>query len=224
MKKLTILFLLVVTIAFSQEPINTDLGIFKELKVFSGLTVRIQKAEKASIQITGKKSGEVVFKNINGRLKLSMRFPETFHGNEVDIKLFYTADLLLIDANEGSIVGTKETIEQQSIEIKAQEGATINILLKVEYLTAKAVTGGKLFVDGIVESQDIDISTGGIYKGYKLKSNKTDISSASGGVGQINVSKVLNAKVSLGGTIYYKGNPNDVTTKKIIGGTIESKD
>ena len=224
MKKLTLFFLLIVTTTFSQESINIDLGAFKELKVFSGLTVYIQKAETPHIEITGKKSNEVVIKNINGRLKLSMRFPETFNGYDVDVKLFYKDDLLLIDANEGSIVGTKEIIEQQSIEIKAQEGAIINIPVKVEYLTAKSVSGGQLFVEGVVESQDIELTTGAIYKGYKLKSNKTDITSSSGAIGQINVSKVLNAKVSFGGTVYYKGEPNDVTTKKIIGGTIELKD
>ncbi len=224
MKKLTILFLLVGVTAFSQKPIHTDLGTFKELKVFSGLTVNIQKAEKSHIEITGKKSSEVVVKNINGRLKISMKFPETFHGSEVNIKLFYANDLLLIDANEGATVGTKETIEQQSIEIKVQEGAIINIPVKAKYLTGKAVSGGQLFVNGSVESQDIELTTGGIYKGYKLSSNKTDITSSSGSIGQINVSKVLNAKVSLGGTIFYKGNPDDVTTKKIIGGTIESKE
>ncbi len=224
MKNITLLFLLVSTLVFSQKSIITELGPFKELKVFSGLTVRIKKAETARIEITGKKNGEVVVKNINGRLKLSMRIPETFSGHDVDIILYYTDKLFLIDANEGSIVGAESTIKQQSLEIKVQEGAVINVKVDVKYLIGKAVSGGQLIVKGVVESQDLELTTGGIYTGYDLISNQTYVTSSSGAVANVFVKEMLDAKVRLGGTIYYKGDPTDLTTKKIIGGTIKAKD
>jgi len=224
MKRITILFLLISTFVFSQEPITKELGPFKELKVFSGLVVKIEKAATSSIEISGKKANDVMVKNINGRLKISMRFPETFNAYEVDIKLYYTDNLFLIDANEGSNVHSKNKITQQSIEVKVQEGAIINLPIDVKYLVGKAVTGGQLIIDGKAESQDIELLAGGIYDGYDLISNQTYITSSSGAVGNVFVKEMLDAKVSLGGIIYYKGNPTDITTKKIIGGTIKSKD
>jgi len=35
---------------------------------------------------------------------------------------------------------------------------------------------------------------------------------------------LLDAKVRFGGTVFYKGKPKDIKTKKIIGGTIKSVD
>ena len=224
MKKITILILLVVTTAFSQETIEKELGPFKELKVFSGLVVHIKKADVPRIEITGKKREDVVIKNIDERLKLSMRFPDTFNGDEVEIKLYYADNLFLIDVNEGATVGTKETIKQQSIEIKVQEGAMINIPVDVKYIKGKVVSGGQIYIKGTVESQNIELNTGGVYKGYDLISNQAYVSSSSGAIAQLFVKEMLDAKVSLGGTVYYKGNPNDIMTKKTSGGTIKSEE
>lgn len=224
MRKIVALFLMVSTIGFSQEVLTKELGSFKELKVFSGLTVQLEKSDSSRIEITGKKREEVVVKNINGRLKLSMRFPETFNAYEADIKLYYSETLLMVDANEGSIIGSENPIKQKSIELRVQEGAVINTQLEVNYLIGKAVSGGHLILEGTLESQDLELTTGGFFKGYNLTSNQTYITSSSGAIAQIFVKEMLDVKVSLGGTVYYKGEPTDVISKKIIGGSIKSKD
>ncbi|MDT0553626.1 head GIN domain-containing protein [Urechidicola vernalis] len=224
MRIVLITFLLISTIGFSQDVLTKEIGSFKELKVFSGLTVQLEKSDTPRIEISGKKRDEVVVKNINGRLKLSMRFPETFNAYEADIKLYYSDNLLLVDANEGAIIASDNDIEQKSIELRVQEGAVINMPLKVSYLIGKAVSGGQLNVSGELESQDLELTTGGIFDGYDLEANQTYITSSSGAVGKIFVNEMLDVKVSLGGSVYYKGNPTDVISKKIIGGTIKSKD
>ncbi|AOW21109.1 head GIN domain-containing protein [Urechidicola croceus] len=224
MRKIMILFLLVSTIGFSQETIKNEVGSFNELKVFNGLNVSIEKGSTRSIEISGKKADEVVVKNINGRLKLSMRFPETFNSDEVEITLFYSNDINVIDANEGSYIGSDGTLSQQNVELKTQEGAIIDLDLDVKYLTVKSVTGGQVYTSGNAENQDIEVTTGGAYKAYDLKSNYSTVMCASGGIVNINVSELLDAKVRLGGKILYKGSPKEVKTKKIIGGTIKSKD
>lgn len=224
MKKLVAVFMLLGSVVFSQEVVTKELGAFKELKVFSGLTVQLEKSDTPRIEISGKKRNEVVVKNINGRLKLSMRFPETFNAYEADIKLYYADNLLLVDANEGAIIASQSAIEQKSIELRVQEGAVINTPLKVNYLIGKSVSGGQLIIKGTLESQDLELTTGGIIDGYDLEANQTYITSSSGAVGKIFVKEMLDVKVSLGGSVYYKGNPTDVISKKIIGGTIKSKD
>lgn len=224
MNKVTILFLLVSTMVFSQKPLITELGSFKELKVFSGLKIVLEKSETSRIEITGNKRNDVVVKNINGKLKISMKLKETFSTNEVGIRLYFTDIISVIDANEGAIVNIKDVFEQQSVELRVQEGAVINAPLKVKYVIAKAISGGRIKVEGSVTNQNLELSTGGTYIGFDLETDQTYVSAASGSVAQVFVNEILNAKVSLGGTIFYKGNPTDITTKKIIGGTIKSKD
>ncbi len=224
MKKLLALLLLVATTSFSQEAIQRELGGFDEVKIFNGLNVTLKKDTNPSIKITGKKANEVVVKNVNGRLKLSMRFPETFNSNEAEVTIHYSEDLSVIDVNEGSYVTSNTTLKQQHVELKAQEGAIIDLDIDVKYLEVKSVTGASIIVSGVAENQNIAATTGGSYKAYDLKSNYATIISATGSLVRVSVSELLDAKVRLGGTVFYKGNPKDVKTKKIIGGTIKSKD
>ena len=224
MKKITILLLLVSTMSFSQETIKAKLGTFNEIKVFSGLEVSLQKAEVAGIEISGEKSQELVYKNVNGRLKLSMRFAETFNANDVDVIIYYSEEIHLIDANEGSIIASKDVFKQDKIELKSQEGAYIKLSLDVNFLTVRSVTGGSVSATGTANNQDIEANTGGVYEGYYLESNNTTAVAASGATINVNTIDVLDATVRFGGNIYYKGKPSEVIKEKIIGGTIKQKD
>lgn len=224
MKKLLALLLLISTVAFAQETVKRELGNFDEIKIFNGLNVTLKKSAKSSIEITGKKSEEVVVKNVNGRLKLSMRFPDTFNSDEAAITIFYADEISVIDANEGSYVTVDGTLKQEHVELKVQEGAMIDLDIKTKYLEAKSVTGGTIIVSGKAENQTIEATTGGNYKAYDLKSNYTTATAASGSLVRVTVSELLDAKVRFGGTIKYKGEPKEVKTKKIIGGTIKSQD
>ncbi len=225
MKKLTILVLLLsTTISFSQETIRAKLGSFDEIKVFSGLKITLIKADVAEIEISGEKSSDLVYKNVNGRLKLSMRFPETFNASDVDVIVYYSEPIHLIDVNEGSVITSKEIFKQDKMELKSQEGAYIKLSIDVTYLTIRSVLGGSIAVNGKVDNQDIEANTGGSYDGYYLESNNTTAVAASGATIKVNIIDVLDATVRFGGNIYYKGRPSQVIKNKVIGGTIESKD
>lgn len=223
MKRILTILFLTTSICFSQEKVTSEVGDFNELKVFNGLDVILRKGETSKIEITGNKADEVVYKNVNNRLKLSMRFPETFNADEVDVVLYFTDELKLIDANEGSHITSKHVFTQNSIDLKAQEGAFINVELDVKYLTVKSVTGGHVNTSGKATHQDVDANSGASYKGYDLDTERSVVVSSSGAYVQVNVTELLTAKVRFGGTIYYKGNPEEIDQDKFAGGTISSK-
>lgn len=224
MNKILTLFLLISTVSFSQKVTQDNIGNFNEVKVFHGLNVSLEKADQTSIIITGKNSEDVVIKNTNGTLKILMKLTEIFKTSDIKITLYYTDNLSIIDANEGAYIGSDETINRNNIELKVQEGAIIDLDLDVKFLKIRSVTGGQIYTSGIATNQDVDVTTGGSYKGYELKSEHVSVLASSGGVVQVNVSEFLDAKVRFGGTVLYKGNPEEVKSKKIIGGTIKSKD
>ena len=224
MKKILVIFLLISSIGFSQETIKVKLGDFNEIKVFSRLKITLKKAKVAGIEISGSKAVDVVYKNINGRLKISMRLPQTFNADEANIIVYYDNELDLIDANEGAIIVAKDKIKQEKITLKSQEGAVINLNIKVKFLTIRVVTGAVITLEGMVNSQDIEANTGGTYYGFYLKSNTTTALSASGARVEVSVEDVLDATVRLGGSIYYKDTPSEIIKEKILGGTIKSED
>lgn len=223
MKKLVLLLLLTTSLLFSQESIETKLGDFNTLKIFSGLEVELIKAGEAKVIITGAKAEQVSVKNNDGILKFSLKFPERFTYEDVKIVLYYSTPIATLDVNEGSHIFSNEIIKQQHLELKTQEGGTIDASLEVKYLTIKSVSGGIINVEGIVQNQTIEANTGGIYKGFNIESTQATATSSAGAVIEVNVSEMLNAKVNFGGTIYYKGDPEELKTKKIIGGKIQKK-
>ena len=221
-KYLLILYLGFTAFAYAQDR-TQNLGDFNEIKVFNGLSVEIQRAEKAKIDISGEKTDDVVVKNVNGKLKLSLKFPEQFNADKVNLKIFYNQDVLTLDANEGSAIFSDEMIDQINLTIKTQEGAYIHVPVDVKYLTIKAVTGASIKVRGTATNQDVEVTTGGVYEAFDLITEYTDVTAASGGNAEVNVSNLLDAKVRFGGDVFYKGNPEKVNSKKVFGGKIKNK-
>lgn len=221
---LIIIFLMIFSVTFAQDEIKKQLGSFNEIKLFSGLKVELKKSEESHIVITGKMREEVVIKNVNGRLKLSIKIPKTFDSDDVKVTIFTNENLTLIDVNEGAYLKSDDLISQHRIELKAQEGAAIHVNLEVKLLVVKSVTGGIVELRGTTDNQTIDVNTGGIYKSLNLVSKQAEVNAASGAIANVLVTDVLDAKVNLGGNIYYKGEPKEIITKKILGGTIKSID
>jgi len=223
MKKSALVFILFCSIAFSQETVTKNFGDFNELKVYNGLTVEIQKSNTSKIEISGSQSSDVIVKNVDGVLKIRLRIPDSFVAKDIKVKLFYE-NLNVLDANEGSIIVSKELIKQKHLEVRVQEGAKINLKVNTKHLNVKAVTGGIIELSGKVGNQIIKATTGGIYKSFHLISEQTIVVAASGAKVETNTTELLDAKVRFGGTILYKGELKILNTKKFIGGSIKLVD
>lgn len=222
-KLLTLVSLFTIFSIYSQDTIKKAVGDFTTLKVYNGIDVELIKSDKQEIVITGEKAQKVNLKTTRDILKLYLPFPESLANGKVKIVVYYSKDIDIIDANEGASITAKE-FKQQKVEIKTQEMAFINMVLEVQYLTIKAVTGGAIKLTGSTKNQTIEVNNSGVYRGYNLKvENTTYIRAALGGKGEVNSGETLDAKVSFGGTIFYKGTPEVLKTKKVLGGTIEAK-
>jgi len=223
MKKLAGLLILFSATLFAQEPITTNLGDFNTIKVFNSLTVELKKSPISKIEISGSQAKDVSVTNTDGILKIRLKFLENFIAEDVMIVLYYVNDIAVLDANEGASIVSDETIKQQHLEVKTQEGAKIKLEIDTKYLSVKSVSGGIISLVGVTESQTIEATTGGIYSAYDLQSKKAIVTSASGANVEVKTSELLDANVRFGGSIYYKGTPEVLKTKIMIGGTIKDK-
>lgn len=208
---------------FSQETVTSNFGDFNIIKTYNALKVELIKSHESKVEITATNPSDVVVKNINGTLKITLKLQETFKGEVYTIKVYYSNILDIIDANEGSEITADHIINQPNIEVRTQEGARINLLLDVKYVTVKSVSAGVVHLKGKVKNQQVETNTGGIYRGYNLVSEQSYVVSATAGIAEVSATDMLDAKVTFGGEIYYKGNPEVLNTKKVVGGTIEQK-
>lgn len=226
-KNLFIYILFISIITVGQTTINQNLGDFTTLKVYNGIEVELIKAAEQKLEITGNKSEMVKIKNVDNTLKLSLPFSLKPTNNaaegEVLIKLYYSKNINIIDGNQGATITSKD-FNQDNIELNAQERAFINITTKTNYLTVRATSGGIIKVSGTAKNQEVFVDLYGIYHGFNLNSlGNSTVKSGTGAKAEITAGASLNAKVSFGGAIFYKGNPAVVKDKKIIGGIIEKR-
>ncbi|MEW4922320.1 head GIN domain-containing protein [Algibacter sp. 2305UL17-15] len=216
----TVLVLLFTMSAIGQKPIEKTVGEFSELKVYDLIEVELVKSKEDKVVITGKNAKDVIVNNKNGTLKIKMKLEEAFDGNNTKVKLYYT-NVDVIDVNEGANVHSKGVIEQFEIDLNAQEGGKINVVLDVKYANVRAVTGADIVASGAAKNQDVSIYTGGDYDGKDLKTEHTEVSIRAAGEANVNASKKVTAKVRAGGDIFIYGNPEHVDESRVLGGRIK---
>jgi len=228
MKKIFFILMLLVHVASqSQSTVSQNLGDFTTLKVFNGIEVELIKSNEQKIEIRGKKSEKVTIKNVDKTLKLTLPFslkPENNSADgEVIVKLFYSSNINVIDANEGATITGKD-INQEKLVVNSQERALINLVVNTKYIEVKTSSGGIIKLSGTTKHQDVNLDLYGVYRGFNLKTENTStVKAGTGAKAEIFAGETLTAKVSFGGSIFYKGNPELIKDKKVIGGIIQKR-
>src|SRR5690606_33528477 len=175
MRKLYTWSLLVLPLlTFAQRIIDTEVGEFKEIKVFDLIEVNLIQSDENKIMIKGWNVDDIIWTNKKGVLKLRMQLDKKFQGEDTMIEVYYT-NLDVIDGNEGAQITCNEMVQKSKIELRAQEGAKIHIGMDVDYADIRAVTGGIVEASGLAKNQTVVLNTGGIFDGRDLRTANTDI-------------------------------------------------
>lgn len=220
-KKLIICLLFVTNLMVSQTTINTVLEDFSVLKVYNGIDLELVPAKEQRIKIWGEKANKVKIKQANGVVKVTMRFPETTADGKVKATLYFNKEIAVIDANEGAIV-TGKGFNQSKITVKSQEGAFVNLVVKVNDLQVKSLSGAVIKLSGETKNQTVTVNLGGVYHGYNVKANNlTTVKAGAGAKAEVTAIEELDAKVTFGGSIFYHTKPKNLKEQKVMGGIIE---
>jgi hypothetical protein len=203
----------------AQGIVDREVGEFREIKVFDLIEVNLIKSDENRILIKGRNTQDINFVNKDGVLKLRMPLEKKFQGEDTFIEVYYT-DLRIIDANEGARIIGNEQLVQDRIELRAQEGAQIEIGLSVQDARIRAVTGGIVTASGIATNQVITLNTGGIFEGRDLKTDYTGIRVSTGGEAELFASKEVDIQIRAGGDVRVYGDPQSVNKDTMMGGRI----
>lgn len=214
-----LLFLIAAAPLAAQRIIDREVGEFREIKVFDLIEVNLIKSDENRILIKGRNVEDINFVNRDGVLKLRMELEKKFQGEDTFIEVHYT-DLKVIDANEGAHIVCNELVEQNRIELRAQEGARIDIGMKVRDVEIRAVTGGIVAASGLATNQVITLNTGGIFEGRDLKTESSSIRISAGGEAELFASEEVDIQIRAGGDVTVYGDPQKVYKDQIFGGRI----
>ncbi|WP_103865103.1 head GIN domain-containing protein [Aquimarina sp. I32.4] len=220
MKKITVLlaFLCAITIQ-AQDIITKNISDFSELKVFDKVEVLLIKSDDNKVVVSGVNRKDIDIVTKNEVLKIKMSLNNLWDNDNTKVVVYYT-DISKIDVNEGAKVKSKERIESDDLDLRAQEGASIIATINADELYVKAVTGGELILKGTVREQEVIVKAGGQFMAKDLKTENTVVSISAGGRASINASTYVKANTAAGGTVRIYGNPKEMDTQKFLGGKI----
>lgn len=213
------LFLFLLSFSTEAQDVREDLENFTEVKIFNGLEVQVIPSAENRIEITGHSKEEVKFKIVDDRLEVRLRLDNIWSKDNTRITI-YGSSVQTIDANEGSLVEIRERLEAEELTFRAQEGANILARVNGRKITSKAVTGGRITLEGEASEQIVEINTGGHFYGSDLHTEETEVSAGTAGRAEIYASEYVKASATLGGTVEIFGRPKDVDTKTSLGGKI----
>lgn len=208
---------------FAQGIVDREVGEFHEVKVFDLIEINLIHSDQNRIIVKGQNTEDINFVNRDGVLKLRMPLEKKFRGEDTFIEVYYT-DLRAIDANEGSRIVCNEQLLQDRIELRAQEGAQIEIGMKVRDAEIRAVTGGIIQASGIATNQVIVVNSGGIFEGRELKTDYSSVRVTTGGEAELYASDEVDIQIRAGGDVVVYGNPARVNKNTMFGGRIFFKD
>ncbi len=219
----TICLVLITLATFAQRTIDKEVGDFDEIKVFDLIEVNMIQSDENRILIKGENTHDIKWANKDGVLKLRMQLDKKFTGEDTFIEVYYT-DIEVIDANEGAEITCNEMVSKTKIELRAQEGARINIGMNVAVAEIRAVTGGIIEASGLAENQSIVLNTGGIFEGRDLRSSVSDVKISAGGEAEVFASDRIDVNVKAGGDVTVYGKPKEVNKKTFVGGRVKVLD
>lgn len=223
MKQILILcFLFGLQFGVSQDnEITLNLKDFKEIKGFDGLSINLIKSTENKAVITGENTDKVAIVNSDGVLKVRMQISKIFSGYRTFVTIYYKSKLVVIDVNEDARITSNGSIDQDILELKAQEGGEIIVTANVEQMLIKSVSGGVIQAKGTGELQDVQINTGGIYEGKEFKTEFSTINVNAGSRAEVFASNYVKVSVKAGGEVFLYGKPAKVDEKTVFGGNIK---
>lgn len=194
---------------------------YEELRIVSGLEVHIENGLENEVIITGSDADKINVSSEDGKVRLSVSLSGLLEERNYDIKVVVKDSIEVIDINQGSRVSLNANLDQKKIEVRVQEGATFEGRLETGLVVIRAVSGGSINVQGLATMLKLTVNTGASVDAFDLNCSNADVLSMSGGIAQVSVYNILNAQVKFGGSIQYRGQPEVLNEKKVLGGSIE---
>ena len=220
MKK-SALFLLLISISFtfSQNNDERKIGEFYKLQTYDLLKINLIKSDVNKVIVNGEHPNYVVVKNKNGNLKIRMSLEKRLGGSETKVDLYYKS-IYRIEAKEGSMVFSKDTIEEPSLYIKSESGATVSAKIKTTDLNANALTGGKISLSGAANHNEIKAVTGGQVLAKNLITETTQVLIKAGGLVNVYATSFLELDLKAGGEVNVFHKTNKIVEKITLGGIV----
>lgn len=223
MKRLLIILLVAVTgSVVAQKTENRAVSSFEGVKASQGIDVYLKKGVKEAVrvEVTGVDLADVVTEVSGGYLKIQMK-----HGNyrsEHSVKVYVTyTDMNKISASSAGSVFAENTIQATDLSLSASSAGTIDIQVEAGQVDVTTSSAADIELKGKAKSITIHAVSASEVDAYELVADNVEVDVVSAGSAKVNVVKSIKARAVSGGSIRYRGNPEQSNTTSSSGGSVK---
>ena len=218
-------FIIIISFSFinaQQERETIILGDYNSIYVYQGIEVDLIKSDINKISLESSNVDPLVFgyKIKNGILKLRQTLDKNLSIGKVKVTIYNKSSIETIKLFQGSTMKIKNPLIQTNVEIKVQEGSSLNGCIKVDKILVEVFSGGSADLKGETTICEIISSTGGIFSGEELFSKQLKVKSSFGSLAYVRSSVLMEANASIGSTVRVYGQPKKIIQKTSFGGKI----
>lgn len=223
MKRLIIILLASVTvIAYGQKSENRSVDSFKGVKALQGIDVYLKKGSKEAVrvEVSGVDLSDVLTEVSGDYLKIQMR--QGNYRNEHSVKVYVTyTELTKISASSAGAIFAENVIKADVLSISASSAGTVDIQVDAGSIDVSTSSAAEVELKGKATSITINAASAAEVDAYELVADNVDVSAVSAGSTKVNAVKSIKARAVSGGSIRYRGNPEQSNTTSSSGGSVK---
>jgi hypothetical protein len=196
---------------------------FTEIKVSRGLDVYLTQSDDVSLIVEADENlHDIIITEVdNGVLRITTDENISFSKSKKVMVTF--KDIKKISATSGSDVFSTNTIVTDNLELTTTSGSDMELDINVQVADCRSTSGSDLRVSGRTDKLYAEATSGSDIKAGNLKAKVSEARATSGADITLNTSEELYAKATSGGDIKYYGNPERVTKKDGVSGSIREQ-
>lgn len=196
---------------------------FTEIEVSRGLDVYLTQSDEVNITVEADENlHDIIMTEIENNT-LYIYADENIRSSRAQKVMVSFTDLSSISATSGSDVFSTNTINVDDLELRTTSGADMEVEINVDVVECSSTSGSDLRVSGVANTLYADATSGSDIKAGNLKVKTCEAKATSGADITVNTSEALIAKASSGGDIKYYGNPEKITKKDGVSGSVRKQ-
>ena len=196
---------------------------FNEIKVSRGLDVYLTQSDNVSLFVEADENlHDIIITEVdNGVLRITTDENIAFSKSRKVMVSF--KDIQKITATSGSDVFSTNTIVTDNLELSTTSGSDMELDVNAQVVDCSSTSGSDLRVSGTTNKLYASATSGSDIKAGNLKAKISEARATSGSDITLNTSEELYAKATSGADIKYYGNPEKVTTKDGVSGSVKKQ-
>jgi len=196
---------------------------FTEIKVSRGLDVYLTQSDEVSLSVQADENlHDIIMTEVeNNVLRIYADENISYAASRkimVNIK-----DIEKITSTSGSDVYSTNTIRAEHLELRTTSGSDMELNVDVGVIDCKSTSGSDLRLSGKTNKLYAEATSGSDIKARDLKAKICNVKATSGADITVNTTNELYAKATSGGDIKYYGNPEKVSKKDGVSGSVRKQ-